>query len=143
MEIRTPKSEDEWNQYFQLRYDVLRKPWNQPLGSERDTHENEAFHLAVVIDGKIIGVGRLDYLDSTTRQIRYMAVDPNHQGKHIGALLMAALEQEAWDSGANVIILHARAIALGFYENQGYNLVEPSHLLFNEIQHFLMQKKKG
>jgi len=56
---------------------------------------------------------------------------------------MRLMEAEAWDSGAIEIILHARENALGFYEKLGYVSVEPSHLLFGEIQHFLMKKKKG
>jgi hypothetical protein len=38
------------------------------------------------------------------------------------------------------IILHAREVALPFYQKLGYQMVEPSHLLFGEIQHYLMQK---
>jgi hypothetical protein len=56
---------------------------------------------------------------------------------------MKAIEMDAWNSGAVEIILHAREQALGFYQKLGYALVEPSHLLFGEIQHFLMKKKKG
>jgi hypothetical protein len=37
--------------------------------------------------------------------------------------------------------VHAREIAIPFYESLGYQLVEKSHLLFDEIQHFLMIKK--
>jgi hypothetical protein len=56
---------------------------------------------------------------------------------------MNIMELDAWNSGATEIILHARAQALGFYEKLGYICIEQSHLLFGEIQHFLMKKKKG
>jgi N-acetylglutamate synthase-like GNAT family acetyltransferase len=72
-----------------------------------------------------------------------MAVQPTYQSNGIGANLMNTMETKAWNSGATEIILHARAQALGFYEKLGYVCIEPSHLLFGEIQHFLMKKKKG
>ena len=143
MEIREPKSAAEWTSYYALRYRVLRQPWNQPLGSERDDYEFDHMHFAAFDDNEIVGVGRLDFIEPTSRQIRFMAVEPNVQSKGIGAGLMRRMEAEAWDSGAIEIILHARENALGFYEKLGYVSVEPSHLLFGEIQHFLMKKKKG
>jgi len=143
MEIREPKNKEEWDKYYHLRWKVLRQPWNQPLGSERDDYEHETWHFAAFEGNEIIGVGRLDYLEPTTRQIRFMAVEPSCQSKGIGANLMNTMELDAWNSGATEIILHARAQALGFYEKLGYACIEPSHVLFGEIQHFLMKKKKG
>lgn len=143
MEIRTPINTDEWSQYYDLRYRVLRQPWNQPVGSERDALENQAKHFAAFEAANLIGVGRLDHVEARIYQIRFMAVEPGCQSKGIGASLMKAIEMDAWNSGAVEIILHAREQALGFYQKLGYALVEPSHLLFGEIQHFLMKKKKG
>ena len=143
MEIREPKSAADWACYYALRYRVLRQPWNQPIGSERDDYELDHMHFAAFDDNEIVGVGRLDFIQPTTRQIRFMAVEPSGQSKGIGASLMRHMEAEAWDSGAIEIILHARENALGFYEKLGYVCVEPSHLLFGEIQHYFMIKKKG
>ena len=143
MEIREPRTKEEWDEYYHLRWKVLRQPWNQPLGTERDTLEDQAKHFAAFEEANIIGVGRLDHVDFGVCQIRFMAVQPTYQSNGIGANLMNTMETKAWNSGATEIILHARAQALGFYEKLGYVCIEPSHLLFGEIQHFLMKKKKG
>lgn len=143
MEIREPRTKEEWDTYYHLRWKVLRQPWNQPLGTERDTLENQAKHFAAFEEANIIGVGRLDHLDFGVCQIRFMAVQPTYQSNGIGAKLMNTMETKAWNSGATEIILHAREHALGFYEKLGYVCIKPSHLLFGEIQHFLMKKKKG
>lgn len=143
MEIRAPRTKEEWDEYYHLRWKVLRQPWNQPLGTERDALEDQAKHFAAFQEANIIGVGRLDHIDLNVRQIRFMAVEPICQSKGIGTSLMNAMETKAWNLGAKEIILHARAHALGFYEKLGYVCIEPSHLLFGEIQHFLMKKKKG
>ena len=143
MEIRSPQTEQEWKDYYALRYEVLRKPWNQVLGSERDNLEEISQHFAAFNEGKLWGVGRLDRVDEGTFQIRFMATHKDVRGMGVGRLLMVKMEQEAWDLGASKIVLHAREIALPFYEKLGYELIKPSHLLFGEIQHHFMQKKKG
>jgi hypothetical protein len=50
--------------------------------------------------------------------------------------------QEEWSKmyTINEMILHAREIAIPFYESLGYEIIEKSHCLFNEIQHYLMRK---
>ena len=139
--IRSPKTSAEWDNYYNLRFKVLRAPWNQPLGSERNEGDETAEHFAYFENELIIGVGRLDIMTQNTSQIRFMAVDENQQGKGIGRKLMLHMEEIAKEQGSNEIILHAREIAVPFYQKLDYSIVEKSHLLFNEIQHYLMHKK--
>ncbi len=143
MEVRSPQNKAEWTAYYDLRFRVLREPWNQIRGSERDSHEEDGEHFAVFNAHLIIAVGRLDQLDSSTGQVRFMAVMPSFQGKQIGRLLMDAIMKRCEEKKLPVVILHAREIAIPFYERLGFQLVEKSHLLFGEIQHFLMEKRKA
>jgi len=69
-----------------------------------------------------------------------MAVADQQQAKGIGKALMDEMESVSKEKGIQKIILHAREIALPFYQKLGYQLDAPSHLLFGEIQHFLMHK---
>lgn len=138
--IRKPNSSAEWDNYYNLRFKVLRAPWNQPLGSERNEGDETAEHFAYFENELILGVGRLDIMTQNTSQIRFMAVDEHQQGKGIGKKLMLHMEEIAKERGSNEIILHAREIAVPFYEKLGFVINEKSHLLFNEIQHYLMSK---
>jgi GNAT superfamily N-acetyltransferase len=138
--VINPSNDEEWDQYFRIRYEVLRKPWNEPEGSERDAEEDCSWHFAVKSGLELTGVCRLQRLADGTGQVRYMAVKYEHQGKGIGALLLDAAEQKGKKEGMHKIILHARENAVPFYENQGYRIVEKSYLLFDSIQHFLMHK---
>ena len=138
--IRRPNSQEEWDLYFNLRYEVLRAPWNQPRGSERNEGDETAEHFAFFEEDEIIGVGRLDFTENLGSQIRFMAVDIRFQGRGIGRQLMQHMEEIARNKGCKETILHAREIALPFYEKLGYDITEKSHLLFGEIQHFLMIK---
>ena len=139
--IRSPLNETEWQAYYQLRYKVLRAPWGQAKGSEQTPDEAQHQHFAFFNDAnQIIGVGRLDQTAPKEGQVRFMAVATNQQGKGIGKAIMDEIEAVCKTKGYLQIILHAREVALPFYQKLGYQLVAPSHLLFGEIQHYLMQK---
>jgi N-acetylglutamate synthase-like GNAT family acetyltransferase len=124
-----------------LRYDILRAPWGQPVGSEQTADEKAHQHFSFFDNSNhILGVGRLDSVDAQTTQIRFMAVAEQQQGKGIGRALMEEMENVSKEMGIQKIVLHAREVALPFYRQLGYQLDAPSHLLFGEIQHFLMHK---
>ena len=139
--IRSPENETEWEEYFSVRYQTLRAPWHQPPGSERDEKENQAIHAAAFYNSKIIGVARLQQIEPGKGQIRYMGVLPEFNGKGIGSALLQFLENKAKENHITSIILNARENAVPFYIKNGYEVIEKSYLLWNEIQHYLMQKK--
>jgi GNAT superfamily N-acetyltransferase len=70
-----------------------------------------------------------------------MGVREDTQGLGVGKKLIAYAEQKAKQKGAKKMILHAREIAIDFYKKCDYSIVEKSYLMWNEIQHFLMEKK--
>lgn len=142
MEIRSPKTPQEWEAYFDLRYRILRQPWNQPLGSERNDGDQTAAHFAVWIADKIAAVARMDETEKEdTVQVRFVAVDSSFQGKGLGKIIMQEVEKIAKQQGKKCIVLHARENALEFYRSLDYVEVEKSYLLFDEIQHYLMEKE--
>ena len=139
---RSPVTENEWRDYFFLRWSVLRKPWNQPEGTEKDHQEETTFHSMIVNnENKIVAGGRLQMNDETVAQIRYMAVDPNEQGKGLGAIMIEQLESAAMKKGATHIFLQARENAVPFYLACGYEITAKTFLLYDTIQHFRMDKR--
>lgn len=136
IEIRSPLKENEWEAYYHLRWQVLREPWKQPPGTERDELDETSFHLmAVNTDNKVIGVGRLHMSDTELAQIRYMAVDGEFQRSGIGKRILQALEEKAIKLGAKQVFLNARDTHLAFYTKLGYRLLGPDHVLYNTITH--------
>jgi len=140
LQIRSPESYEEWQQYYHLRWCELRRSWGQPEGSERDERDNDTEHCAVISQNKVIGVGRLQMNSHDEAQIRYMAVASEWHGRGIGRRIVEFLELRAREQGAARVILDARQNAVGFYLVLGYNVVADSYLLFGEIQHYQMQK---
>lgn len=141
MKITEPASAEAFEQYYELRWKILRAPWNQVRGSERDDDDGTSTHLMVMGDNnKLIGVGRLHFNSIREAQIRFMAIDVPEQRKGAGTYLLQALEARAEKHGASNITLDARETALGFYRKQGYSPQGPSHTLFNSIAHVKMTK---
>ena len=143
MKIIEPNSSAEFEQYYNLRYEILRKPWLQPKGSEKDDGDKSSIHRMIIDEsnGKAVAVGRLQFNTSEEAQIRYMAVSDNYQLKGYGNIIVKTLEDIALNKGIRNIILQARESALKFYWKNGYEIIEKSYLLFDEIQHWLMVKK--
>ena len=140
MQIISPESAEDFEKYFELRWRILRKPWKQPPGSERDKDEAISFHLMATENHQVLGVARLQFTNDTTAQLRYMAVDQQAEAQGIGRSIIEAMEIHARDNGASSIMLHARENAVGFYEKMGFRTEEISYLLFDCIQHYKMTK---
>lgn len=140
---RIPETAQEWEQYYQLRYMVLREPWGQLKGSEVLQDEDRVDHAMVIDDEthEIVGVARMQTNTPTQGQVRCVAVAPNVQGQGVGKLLMKYLEELAQQKGIKEIILDARENAVKFYLSIGYEISGDSYLLFGEIQHWKMRKK--
>ena len=138
--IKTPGSEKEWDDYYYLRWEILRSDFSDDIDSAKDDIEDDSYHIAVFnTNNEIVGVGRLHDVDEQTSQIRYMAVGEDFRGHSFGTKILLNLIQHAKDNDKKHIILHARENAVKFYKNNGFELLEKSHLLFGKIQHYLMK----
>ena len=140
-EIRSPQTEQEWEQYYDLRYRILREPFNQPRGTEKNEGDETGIHFAYFENDRILAIARLDLQENQQAQVRFVAVEADLQGTGIGKKIMEAVEEHSKTRGVRKIILHARDYALPFYLRLNYILVEPSYKLFDVLQHFLMEKE--
>jgi len=140
LEIKSPQTDSDWKAYYALRFNVLREPWNQPLGSEVLADEDQAIHAIAVKDGVVLGVARMHESAEKQGQVRCVAIATEAQGKGIGKAMMAYLEEKAKQKGWTEIVLEARENAVPFYQAIGYTIVAESYLLFSKIQHYRMQK---
>ncbi|MBT5902191.1 MAG: GNAT family N-acetyltransferase [Opitutaceae bacterium] len=137
---RSPNTAAEFESYYDLRWRVLRALWEKPRGSERDEFEDVAHHLAIFSNATALATGRLHQRDSSIGQIRAMAVDPAHQKRGLGSRILNALEAEAQKRGLDQVMLHARDVAVLFYEKHGYEVVAPGPFSWG-IKHFEMSKQ--
>ena len=143
MQIRIvqPKTERQIQDYYDLRWRVLRSPHGQPRGSEKDDLEELSIHLIAYYDKDIpAAAGRAHFNSAREAQVRFMAVDPLYQNLGIGTSLLSGLEKKVRTRGAEYIILNSRGSAIGFYEKNGYRTIGEAGTLFGSINHFIMRK---
>jgi len=133
--IRQPKTKKEFELMYNLRWRILRQPWNQPKGSEKDELESEAYHFIALLHDKVVGTARFHKLNENVGQIRYLAVEELFRRKGIASKLLEAIHLTAMNQFLKYVILNARETAFEFFEKMGYKVTEDGPILFGEIKH--------
>jgi predicted GNAT family N-acyltransferase len=118
-----------------LRHEVFVVGQGVPAELELDELDAVADHAVALVDGAVVGTGRL--LPSAT--IGRMAVAETARGLGIGAAVLECLEERARERGFGMVELHAQVHAAGFYDKAGYS---PYGEVFLEagIEHQSMRK---
>ena len=138
---RSPNSESDFEKYYELRWHILRRPWNQPKGSEVNRRDKDAYHIMAEIDSKVIGVGCIHEIEDNIGRIRFMGVDDEFQKCGVGKKMVELLEDFAIKQGWKKVRLWAREIAWDFYLKLGYKVIADGELLFGVIKHKIMEKE--
>ncbi|MGH8093439.1 MAG: GNAT family N-acetyltransferase [Chthoniobacterales bacterium] len=139
--LAAPQSPADWENYYDLRWRVLREPWQQPRGSEKDDRESESEHLMIVgADRQVLAVGRLHLNSPSEAQVRFMAVAPEARGRGLGGEILRELERRARAAGASSIVLNAREDAQRFYQKHGFVVTGPAPTIFSAVKHVRMRK---
>jgi GNAT superfamily N-acetyltransferase len=79
------------------------------------------------LDGNIVAMGALRYIDPVTAEVKRMRIRPNLQRRGLGSLMLQALERHAALRGLWNLELDTTAeqhAARSFYEKHGYHAVE-------------------
>ena len=141
IELRQPRTQQDFELYYDLRWRILREPWTRSRESGQDEHEEDAVHVMAWHDGKhLVGVGRLHYNSPEEGQIRYMAVEKAYARQGIGSRILLELEANARSHGAKRIVLNAREEAIPFYTTHNYRLLAQTSTLFDSLVHWRMAK---
>ena len=139
--IKSPETEPEWENYFNFRWEMLRKPIGMSKQTVKDDLEKESYHLMVVNKkDEVIGSGRLHFNNKKEGQIRYIAVSDSIQRKGLGTSIVLELEIMAKEKGAQEMVLNARENAINFYLSLGYKEIEP-YQSDTGIPHVTMSKE--
>ncbi|TRW48327.1 GNAT family N-acetyltransferase [Aliidiomarina halalkaliphila] len=140
-QIVAPKTKQEFEDYYDLRYQVLREPFQRPRGSEKDEYDLVGEHRMLIDANKqLIGIGRLHFNSREEAQVRFMVVKPGLQGEGHGVRLLHALEILARENGAKRVIIRSRDATLGFYLKCGYELHEEGNTVDNPMAEHLLVK---
>jgi hypothetical protein len=78
--------------YFDLRWRILRQPWEQPRGSECDSMDDSAFHSFFLILRVSNWPADVCIFNAPAEaQVRFMAVDDNGRGRGCGSGILEGL----------------------------------------------------
>jgi predicted GNAT family N-acyltransferase len=121
---------------FALRHEVFVLGQGVPEDLERDALDAVADHAVALVDGRVVGTGRL----LPTATLGRMAVAEPARGLGVGAALLACLEDCARSRGFGVVELHAQVHAAGFYDKAGYTPYGDVYLEAG-IEHQSMRKE--
>ena len=105
IDVREPSNQEEWDVYYKIRWEILRKPLGLKQGTERDELDQVANHRIVEKQKNILAVGRLHFNSNNTAQIRYMAVIQNSQRNGYGKLLIHEFVKIAKQNNMSKIVL--------------------------------------
>ena len=117
---------------FALRHEVFVLGQDVPEELERDELDATADHAVALLDGTVVGTGRL--IDGRTDEqgrlepgttgtvgtVGRMAVAEAARGTGTGRALLDLLVDRAAERGLRVVELHAQVHARGFYERAGF-----------------------
>ena len=137
---RPPLAPGEFAEYFSFRWAQLREPLHMPRGSERDSQEDTAFHIAAYDGQALVGVGRLHVEADGMARVRYMAVRADYRYRGIGRSILARLEQFACTRQVKVCWLLARESAVEFYKKNGYVVSGACESELSSVHHERMEK---
>jgi N-acetylglutamate synthase-like GNAT family acetyltransferase len=150
VELREPRTEVEFETYYRLRFERLRKPHGQPPGSERD-HPLEAAseHVVALAGDRVVGglawvMHRGSTVNNETGQLvcrlRQIAVDAEFEGQGVGGKLCEYLEARCVEQGVEHIVSNIRLENVPWFNRLGFLDLGPGATLFGEVQHRSMIK---
>jgi N-acetylglutamate synthase-like GNAT family acetyltransferase len=143
IQIKSPKTREEYKAYYELRYKVLREPWGQQRGTEKDDYEPISQHFMAVDDqsGEVVGTAKLFENEAGVAWVSHLAVAVPYQNKGVGKQLMEHVENIARTEGYTKIGCLARLNTTKYFERSGYKISGlPSHF-FGTTQVVWMEKK--
>jgi predicted GNAT family N-acyltransferase len=129
----------EYVEVFELRDELLRKPLGMSLKNDDLSRDHTDIILVAKQNNKVVGCLMLHHKDEANVQLRQMAVAGELQGTGVGRVIVTAAEQLAAEKGYKTMVLHARKVAVGFYDRLGYAAISEEFMEVG-IPHFIMEK---
>jgi ribosomal protein S18 acetylase RimI-like enzyme len=123
-----------------LRSEILRAPLGLQFTEDDLEQDRLDFHLACRLDGRLVGCLVLTPKTGGEIKMRQVAVAANQQGRGLGRRLVQFAEEFAVARGFTRMTMHARVLAVRFYEKLGYEVASDEFVEVT-IPHRVMRKE--
>lgn len=135
--VRLAASED-LKDAFAVRARVFVEEQKIDPALEWDGQDEAGVHAVALIDGRVVGTGRL-LLGTSEGRVGRMAVLPEMRRQGIGGRILETLEETARARGLAQVLLHAQTYVKTFYASHGYR-EEGAPFTEAGIEHVAMRK---
>ena len=140
--VKSPETWEEFEKYCDLRWRILRAPWNRPRHNIKHEINDKSIKLIACDENRnVIGTGRARFNSPNEAEIKSMAVEENYRGKGIGSKIISELERRVKESTAEIIVINSRESAVDFYIKHNYKVMEKSYNIYGDLPHFKMLKE--
>lgn len=140
LHVKLAQTEQEKELAFDIRKKVFVEEQGIPVHLEIDEFDQTATHFVVLEDDEPIAAARIREIEPNVGKIERVCVLSIHRRKHLGVLLMNALENYAKQNGWKKLKLNAQTNAIPFYEKLAFQVNSPE---FDDagIPHRAMEKE--
>ncbi len=138
--VKLVENEDEFESAIAVRFRVFVAEQAIPPEEELDEDDATAIHAIALVQGQVVGTGRLVSREDGDGQVGRMAVDQPWRGQGVGGRILIFLEDEARFLGMARCVLHAQEYVKGFYAAHGYQEYGETFLEV-DIPHVEMHKE--
>lgn len=139
LQVKVAQTEKEKELAFEIRKKVFVEEQGIPVHIELDEFDEQATHFVVLEDGNPIAAARLRETEQGVGKVERVCVLAEHRRKHLGMLIMEALEKHAKKLGWSKLKLNAQTNAVPFYEKLSYKITSPEFIDAG-IPHRAMEK---
>lgn len=140
LHVKLAQTEQEKELAFNIRKKVFVEEQGIPLHLEIDEFDQTATHFVVLENDEPIAAARIRETELNVGKVERVCVLPEHRRKHLGVLVMNALEEHAKQHGWKKLKLNAQTYAIPFYEKLSFQVTSPE---FDDagIPHRAMEKE--
>ncbi|WP_207531916.1 GNAT family N-acetyltransferase [Desertivirga arenae] len=130
----------EYEEMVELRHNILRKPLGLHYSEDYLAEEKNDILIGAYKKDQLLGCCILRIVSDEVVQLKQMAVAVEAQYTGIGSQIISFAEETARNIGHGRIFMHARKIAVTFYQKLGYQIRGEE---FEEVglPHVLMTKE--
>ena len=144
MNINIIRATETWQQAgaYYVRIQGMAKQHGITLQREFDEHDTPDTKYIVLTDDDFpVATCRCYPIDPNSAMIGRVVVLPEYRGKGLGALVMKEAENWLSDLGYTRAVIESRDVAVGFYQNLGYSVTDPTIIHGNTFDCIRMEKR--
>ena len=119
-------TDEEMRDALEVRRQVFVQEQGVSEDLEYDGQDEEALHMVVKNEGRVIGTARVRFLANNQAKIERLAILKPFRRRGIGSNIFSFLKQELKSRQTEQIIIHAQCAIIAFHKSCGFKETGPA-----------------